>query len=374
MNAARLLQFARDFIAEYNHFKILAVIGEVSQLCSTRPQTTTPQFYSASNNLRAQASEIIQKTRFSVYPYRYIETVEKTSYLNFLPARVAAVILAGLTGDVTTTMSANECNAFLSSANSAYNELSLLAATLQKLGVEPIVLVDDQISVEFSLPRISFDNIAHDYLDWNDKVISIITSYNEYIGTEDQRPRLVFTSTTDPVVGFTAYIHAAYGVIQLVNGLLSVAKNAIQLYSAIKQLREGKIAQNAAQFEKSVQDLVEKEVRKVVEETLKPLNTSLEEGRSNEIKNRITLNAVLLVPIIIDGASISISPESLNKISGTRADLIVDGHPTFLVLLADTRTKEEEVRSAVLLNGGQNLMRITQNKIEDEPNDKEGSS
>ena len=364
MIAGRFLKFAQDFVADFSHLDIQVFIGEVKQLCAARPQTTTGVFTQQSRALRAKAEQIIQGTRFRAYPQYYLDLISATPYARLLPARIAEVVISGLTDDVTTTMPSGEITAIASSFEVAYRELSSLVNTLTKLNVTLPAIPTGQVSVEFQLPRSAFDNLAIDYLKWNERVNTVLSSYNEYVGSEDNPPKLVFTSTTDPIIGFAVSVGAAYGVIQLINGLLDIGKKAIDLYSAVRLMRERGVTSTTGQMQIEAENITRADVGALVEKTFKTLKSDVEINRRHELHNSVSINAVVLLPIIVEGASISVSPESLEQLRTLKPDLIITESPAFLEMLVENRLREIDLRTAVRLNGGLNVLRLAQTEPE----------
>jgi hypothetical protein len=367
MNAERLLKFSRDFIEEYQELKIPQILDEMQQLCNTRPQTTTNNFTEATKSLSIRAHRILGGTRFSAYPEGYLRAISGTPYADLLPANAAKIVISGLTGDVSTTIPTNEFIALANRFREAYNDLLGLERVLSKLGVAPIVLGENQISIEFSLPRSSFNNVASQYLKWNEIVNAIIAAFGEYVGENEGQPELVFTASTDPTVGFIAYIHAAYAVTQLVGGLLDVAKKAINFYSSIKTFREIGSPEAVSQLETDTQKVTRNEIEKVVRDVLNSSQKAVEDSRANELSNAIVMRSILLLPVIIEGASISISPESFEQLSKTMAQATEDGKPTPLEILSANRIKYREVEEAARISGIESFTLLAKPEAEDEP-------
>ena len=215
------------------------------------------------------------------------------------------------------------------------------------------------MSLEFVLPRRSFDNVASTYLTLNSRILNIVSAYSEFTGSEELEPRLVFTSTSDPILAFTAYVSAAYGVTRLINGLLTVAKNAIDIYKTVKLLRDNNESSIANTIDAGMKDLIERQVRELVEKNLQGQTSLLDDGRLNEIKSKIIINSIIIVPIISDGAMLSLSPESLEQISFLKIDPSKEGQISFEELIKDSRKKEDLLRETIRLNDGQSLLKIT---------------
>ncbi|MBE7729847.1 hypothetical protein [Komagataeibacter sp. FXV3] len=363
MIASRLLQIASDFVNDYDKMKVDGLLREAANLCSNRSANNI-HFANQSNQIRAQADKIIASTRFRSYPKCYLDFLDTTPISASLPSRVARFVKSGITGNPTTTISSNEFNEIANVARAAVAEMRNLVNTLERMNVERLAIPENSLSVEFFLPRTGFDNSVFEYLGLNERVDSIMIALSEFVDNDNHKPELIFTSTTDPIIGFGVSVGAAYGVMRLISGLLDIAKKSIDLFSSIRMLRENSVANTAKDMQDVAEALTKKDIEKLVDDIFRSLKSELSDGRKNELRNTVTIHAEALLIVIADGATISLSPESLTRLDSLKPDLTIADAPTLAQLQLESGSKTRELELAVQTKGGHGLLRIGQKEPE----------
>lgn len=363
MISSRILQIALDFIKDYDQMNVEQLLQLSANLCSNRG-SHNPHFLNQSNQIRARADEIIASTRFRSYPTSYLDFLDTTPISASLPSKVAQFVKSGITGNPATTISSSEFNEIANVARAAVAEMRNLVNTLERMNVEQLAIPENSLSVEFFLPRTGFDNSVSEYLKLNERVNSIMLALSEFADNDNHKPELIFTSTTDPIIGFGVSVGTAYGVMRLISGLLDIAKKSIDLFSSIRLLRENGLADAAKEMQGGAEALTKKDVEKLVNDIFRSLNSKLLDERKNELRNAVVMQAEVLLLVIADGATISLSPESLTKLDSLKLDLAIAEAPTLAELQLDSVSKTRELELAVQIKGAHGLLRIGQQEPE----------
>lgn len=124
------------------------------------------------------------------------------------------------------------------------------------------------------------------------------------------------------------------------------------------------VADAAKEMQAGAEALTKKDVEKLVNDIFLSFKSQLSDERKNELRNIIVIQAEILLPVIADGATISLSPESLTKLDSLKPDLAIADAPTLAKLQVDSGLKTRELELAVQSKGGHGLLRIEQQEPE----------
>ena len=357
MLSSRILKLAEDIIADYHALKLVEFLQMASKCASRNLQPHDFQLLSTQVHNAGQAAAT--GSRGILYPQEMREFLRKSNYNIALPENVGRFLSDGFNGDINYTPSSSEVNHRISASNTFLGDLNSLVVTLKKLNTQPVAVPSDLISVDFLVTRNSFGNEIKKLFKIQDEFSSILLSLNELFGNLDP-PLLVYTSTSDPVTAFAVYAGTAYTIIKIFNGILQVAKNGVELYRAIKIVREQKISEAIIQQAvQSAEITIRAQVEQLIKDQVSIIISEIDDGRKNELTTAIKIRCNGLVTLVAEGCSIGISIESLPALKDLRLDKIAEGQPSFTQLVSDTRNNETQTRSAITIAGGAENLKLT---------------
>lgn len=344
-------------MADYQKLKIQETL-QISLQCASR-QLQPAQFAQMSQQVSSAGRIACDQTRLALYPQEMRSYVQRSAYNIALPENVGRFLEEGFKGNIETTPSSAEVNHRIEAVRTTASDLQNLVFALKKMETEPIKVPDGCISVDFMLPREAFANDAQKFLELNKDFTELLSYLAEYYG-QVGRPDLVYASTSDPVLGFAAFVSSAYGVVKLFNQMLVAARNAVELYRAIKLLRDQNIMSEALHtMVKNTEAAIKSSVEKLVAEQIQAVRSDVEESRRNGLRHAITNKCMILVPLISEGASIGISIESLGAITTVKVEGLAEGEPSFVELVVEARKTEIQTRTAIAIAGGSANLRLT---------------
>ncbi|HUK60221.1 MAG TPA: hypothetical protein VLV50_13405 [Stellaceae bacterium] len=323
MHASRLVRVAKDIFKEYADFQILGMLQEASNLSAQRSGLNDPQYIERARLLRSRAQSAIQSTKLNQYPRGIRELLEESAYMQALPERLANVVLHGFPDDKTQAISSSELQIYVQLANRAAAELSALISAASQFHLVDITIPEGNVGLDVTIPREVFDNRADEYTRILSAFVEVAAYFNELATGSAEPPRLIFTATTDPVVALGLWGVAAYGVLKLYKLILEVAEKQISLCQTLRSLREmPKGTIDPADLQGKIESIVEDQLSRAVTEAVASVQAKVEDSRVNEIENAIRKHAPTLCISIANGATISVTIESLDRL-----DLIVSGLP-----------------------------------------------
>lgn len=357
MLSSRILKLAEDIITDYRELKLVETLQMASQCASRNLQPSN--FLSFSKQVHDIGQVAVTGSRGISYPQEVKDFLLKSNYNIVLPENIGRFLSDGFNGDINYTPSSSEVNHRISASNIFLNDLNSLTVTLKKLNTQPVIIPSNLISVDFLVTRNSFENETKRFFKIQDDFSSILSCLNELFGNVNP-PLLVYTSTTDPVTAFAVYAGTAYTVIKIFNGILQIARNGVELYRAIKIVREQKISEAIVQQAVQSADVtIKAQIENLIKSQVSIIVSDIDDGRKNELTVAINIRCAGLVTLVAEGCSIGISIESLPALKGLKIDKIVEGQPSFVQLVSDTRKNEAQTRSAITIAGGAENLKLT---------------
>jgi hypothetical protein len=336
MLAGRLIRAARDILGEYSKFKIIDQLNVAISLSAQRADAQNRAYIEQARQLRQWAQTVMDQSLVEKYPNDLRIFLENSNYSTALPASIARVVLAGFPDDMRLAMSSSEVGLYAQLANAPRSELTALDTIAKKVNIEQISIPVDQISLDILIPRILFDNRVDNFL----KILRRFTSITSYIielttGSEDS-PTLTYTFTSDPVTGLALVGAAAWGVLTFYKLVLEVAEKQFSLLKTLKEIRA--VAPDASSdVEERVKGIVGEALKYAVDGTVESVPSKVPEERVNEIKNALNIEARFAVSDIANGVKISITVESLERITD-----ICDSIPGLTPAMVSERLGEQK--------------------------------
>ena len=359
MLASRVLKVAEDILADYKELNVSELLQTALQV-SSRALQGSP-FTTASQQIKVGGEKIISSTRLKNYPQHMRSYLQKSAFGLVIPENIGRFLVGGFQGDINATPYTPEVQHINNAYNTCLADMTNLKTSLRKLGIAPLAIPVNQTAIDFVVPRDVVKNDTRELLELQDLFCVLVRDVNEYLGVSELSPKLVYTSTTDPVIAIATSAGSVYTVVKLFTGVLRAAKAAVELYNAVAILRNQVSMRDAVKTmlenaQTSIKTLIEKEVA----EQLSSLATQIDEGRKNELVIAITLKAVRLAPLVAEGVSIGVSVESLESIRTLTVPQLQAGQMSLVQVVSDARKLETDTRAAIAVSGGASVLRLTQ--------------
>ena len=360
MLASRILQAAEGVVSDYQTFKVSELLQQAAA-CSSR-QMPVNQTLAAAKQISSSGKRLAEESKIRLYPQQMTQFLNASAYNSALPERIGRFLESGFGSDIASMPHTPEVQDITQLYHSAHSELNALISTLRKLDTQPLEIPTDRLSVDFVVPRAVVGNDTRELLKLQEKFCDLVAYLNEFVGADEVSPKLVYTSTTDPVIAIALVAKAAYAVIKLFGGMLVVARSAVELYRAVKLLQaQTEMKQAAETMISSIEPTVRTLVEKMVHEQLKGLEGNSDDGRKRELISAIVIRTEALVPKIAEGVSIGISVESVPTLKSIDSSELSAEQPNFIQLVFETRQLETKSRTAIAVAGGAENLRLTHN-------------
>jgi hypothetical protein len=328
MLAGRLIRAARDILGEYSRFKIIDRLTLAASVSAQRTGGQNNAYTEQARQLRQWAQSVIDQSLIDKYPEDLRIFLDNSNYAAALPASIARVVLAGFPDDIRLGMSSSEVGLYAQLATILRSELSSLDAIANKLNIEQVSIPVDQVCLDIMIPRIIFADRIDNFIVILRRFIKIISYIIELTTGSESSPTLTYGSTSDPVTGVALVGAAAWGVLKFYKLMLEVAEKQFSLLKTLREFRS--VAPDASSdVEERVQGIVGEALKQAVEGAVTSVPASVPDERVNEIKNALNIEARFTVNDIANGVRISITAESIDRITYNRFDTWAnprDGH------------------------------------------------
>jgi hypothetical protein len=350
MLAGRLIRAASDILGEYSKFKIVEELNVALSLSAQRTDPQNQAYIEQARQLRLWAQSVIDQSLIEKYPDDLRVFLKNSNYSTALPASIARVVLAGFPDDMRLAMSSSEVGLYVQLAHSLRSELLALDTIAKKMNIEQIAIPPDQISLDILIPRILFENRADYFLIILRRFTIIISYIIELTTGSEDSPKITYTSTSDPVTGLALFGAAAWGVLTFYKLALEVAEKQFSLLKTLKEFRA--VAPDASSdVEERVKRIVSEGLKGAVDGTVASVPAKVPVERINEIKNALNIEARFAVNDIANGVTISITVESIDRIT-YMSDSIPGLTPAMVAeRLGEQRALEQQVRQSLVALG-----------------------
>ena len=358
MLASRILQAAEDILADYEDLKASELLQQAMQLASRN--LPGPIYTSMTQQVRAGGKSLGVKSRLRLYPQQMRMYLQQSAFNIALPESLGKFLVDGFKGDVNTDVMSPEVQHIKAAFDATKSELLGIVSGLKRLRTQPIIISPDRISVDFVVPREAIDNDTSALLSLQQSFLNLTAGLNEFIGSDELSAKLVYTSTTDPVIAVELYAHAAYAVVKVFAAMLVSARAMVELHRAVKLVQAQPTMQDVAdKMVESIESTVRNEIQTTIRKELATLASKVDEGRKNELLTLVTKTCEALVPKVAQGVSIGVSVESITAVSTVAIPELAEGQPTFEQIVLETRKLETTTRTAITIAGGAANLRLT---------------
>lgn len=314
MLAGRLVRAAKDILTEYSEFGIVQFLEEASLLSAQRGQLPENQYIQRATSIRQKAANIIERTRISIYPNNMRKYLKESEYASALPEHIGTILLRGFPDDRNRAISSPEVNIYLQLVNTLRFELGALTTAAEKLGIDEIIVPENEISLDVLIPRSVFGNRSDKFIKMLWHFESVMSYLIELTTGSAGSPTLTYTSTSDPVTGLAMVAGAVWAFLQFYKLALEVAEKQISLFKTVKEFRSSPLS-GPTDLENQIKAIVDAHLSKAVEAAIASAPQMVSEDRTNEIKVGISKDARFLVEAIANGARVGITIESLDSLS-----------------------------------------------------------
>jgi hypothetical protein len=347
----RLAAAARAVVAEFSDSKILSLITHAAQIAAQRTSLTDAQYQQTVSAIQTDARNIINNSKLIDLPSDLKPLFTDGPYGNALPSKLAQTLLLGVTYDKVSSMASAELNLYSEAGARLLGNLNNMLGAFKALSLDDIVVPDGTISFDLLVPRSAFDNRASEFIKINSSFVDILSYIEELAGGDNLGPKLVYTSTTDPVTGFAVIMVAATPILLFYEKILDVAKKQIDLLKAVKSMRDmfpGVSLPQEVSVDDKVKQLTRQGIEEAVSDVVESVGVKVDESRKSEITNAIAIRSTTLVTAVANGARVSISLESQLNIEQDFSDNPLDLEK-IKSILANTRPLEQTVSDSLKL-------------------------
>jgi hypothetical protein len=285
-------------------------------LSTNRNQIPDQNYIQQAHQIRQKAQLILDGSLVAEYPPEIRQFVTDSQYAVGLPKRIAPILLHGFPENKLAAISSNELQMYLNTAQTLRSELNVLKAAFDRFRIDPISLPAGTVSLDLKIPRDAFSEDAIRFSEILEPFLRIMSYLAELVTNTRSPPVLVYTATTDPTLGLALIPAAAWGFLKFYKLVLEVVEKHISLHKTIKTFRESGIGEEAvAKMQEHVDDVVQKDINRVIDSTVNSVPHKVAPERTEEIKNALNRDAPVIIEAIANGTRVSLSLESRDRIS-----------------------------------------------------------
>jgi hypothetical protein len=337
-------------------------------MAHTAPQWNESQYQNSTQGLREHAELIKANTVLRNYPSALREAFLKSEFRSLAPGRIARIVQQALPLDKSSAMPSPELTALLSPIAQKLHELRVLANAARAFHIEEIKIPEDRIGLDLLFPRELFHNDMNQAIKFETAFIDAASYFIELATGSAGAPELVFTSTSELVIGVATVAGAAWGVLKFYDTLLGVALKQVQLFQTLKTLRSALPTHSGiGELDGPLKGVIETEVRAAVDKAIASVHTELKPARINEISSALGLLAPVLLEAIRGGARVSISIESLGTAMQITEQAHIQLETEFETSIVERKQLEHKLEAQLeLFNRGEALLLEVKAKAEDQ--------
>jgi hypothetical protein len=314
MLAARLFSTVSRVLGEYAELQVIGLLQEAQSLAANRPTMNDRDYANSANNIRSKADVIKSNTIVPKLPRDLRRMLEASGYATALPGSIADVILKGFPNDKGSAISSGEVGLYLQLAHTFLSELGTMQLAGNKLKIEGITIPNGLIAVDILLPRPVFGNGSIEYVELVEKFLSIISYIEEVVTGTKSDPKLVYTSTSDPIISVAAAAGTVWAFLQYYKLILEVAEKQINLVKTLRTLRGAGVAKpEADNFEQRMREIANQEVEAAIAKVIPEEGAHVPPARVSEVRVAVSKASVLVLDAVSNGARISLTVESLER-------------------------------------------------------------
>jgi len=282
MLAERLCFIAEDILKDLQASNVLDLLNQASSLASSRGTMSDQQYAASVQPIRTRASEIRSNSKLLRYPKEIKELIFGSSFASSTPERLADVVLSGLPPSRSLGIASSEFQVYIQRLQQLTVELTALASAGRAFHLQPVTVPDSKISLDVQIPRIAIADETTPFFNVMLRFSRVMTTLSELVTGTAESPILTYTSTTDPVTGFTVVLTTAGAVLLFYKQLLEVAEKQLNLLKTLRDFRKSGLPA-AETVETSLTDMIDKNFEEAVEKTVAKLDHQVDALRVVEI-------------------------------------------------------------------------------------------
>ena len=346
MLAGRLIAIARDILADYKKFGVIEILTQAQNLAAQKGSIPDPAYRVQVIELRAKAQSIVNNTQISLYPEELRRKIFSNDFSQVTPERAAQIVLSGISENKSLGMASTELSIYVQNANLLSSELAAILNAGTKLGIEPLTVSKDKISLDVAIPRAAFENQTSRMFNFYLKFSSVMGYFNEISTGSLESPELCYTSTTDPVTGFAMLFAAAGGFLTFYKQLLEVAEKHIGIHKTLKDLRQSGMT-TPKNMEEQLSAMIDQKFEEAITKTISEMKSDVDNGRKQEIRTAIRKEGKHLLEAIANGATVSVTIESLDKVEFLLEHMKDTNVGSFSDNVREQKMLEQRIRNAL---------------------------
>lgn len=313
MLAGRLVSIARDILSDYRKFGIIELLTQAQNLAAQKGSLPDSSYQVQASSIRTKAQSILNNTIVGLYPGELRSRIFSINFSQVTPERAAQIVLHGVNENKNLGMTSSELAIYVQNANLLSSELSALITAGGRLGIEPISVPENMISLDVEIPRSAVENKTTRLFSFYTRFSSLMSYFNEITVGDRASPELCYTSTTDPVTGFTLAFAAAGGFLTFYKQLLEVAEKHIGIHKTLKDLRQSGL-ETPKEMEIQLEAMIDRKFDEAVDKAIASMTTSADETRIKEIKTGIRKDGKHVLEAIANGATVTVTVECLDRL------------------------------------------------------------
>lgn len=322
MIVSRLKRIAQDMLNEFSFYQIAELLSEAMSVSAERGNLSDRDYAIRISRIHQKCQTILSDSVIEKYPPHLKAVLQESKYKTITPASISSMLLNGMSGERTLTMSVHEIRPYLNEVNRAKSEFQGAASMVDNLGIVSIKIPEGSISLDLSLPQEIYFSDPERLLKTVQTFLNIGSYVNELLTGTKKAPVLIYSSTSDLILGLGFAISVAWEFLHLYDGFLDVALKHVKLVKSIRELRDHGAGDALSQTsEQMVRETIEKSVRESISKFVDSIKSEIPEERKNEIRIAISTIAPVAVDAIVSGVAISITIESLDHLKGHAGDM-----------------------------------------------------
>jgi hypothetical protein len=299
--AEQLLTFAQDFIAEYRKYDILGMAQATINILARRGSLNDAAYNLEADPLRQKCETIMHSSRFNTYPTEWQRVISKSRYVRFLPAKAAKVISEALPSNRDFAPQSPEMQLFHAQCANTWTVTANFIPFAQQFDLSGIAIPKDELGVIVELPRRIFENEAGNFSDTLKKFSDLIAALSEVVSGKRSAPRMLYASTSDPIVILSTILEVAAPFLSLYTDVLEAAVKTLEIAKAFGIIRE------AGGVVPDTPDVTGPRLRISIDRLIDAHEKIGDEGRRKELHNELLLRVEEVMPSIRAGARLSIA-------------------------------------------------------------------
>jgi hypothetical protein len=170
--------FAEDFAADYQELDVIRTLRSAILVLQCRPAMADDVAYGReAAPVRQKCEAMATSTRFNTYPAEWLRVVAQSRFNQYLPARVAKIVLSALPPHMNTQPHSGELGMYESECSAALALAQQFIPFTRGFSLERVVVPEGELGVLITLPRHTFGNEVSDFcVSWANFQVLLLSS------------------------------------------------------------------------------------------------------------------------------------------------------------------------------------------------------